>query len=93
MRPGCVGLSKVCKGNTAESGKADGGRARRIVSRGDGLLAGTNIAKSLLAVPPPMAGLVTIPTLEGGAIGGWLSVWISAGGMSVLRREEARRGP
>ncbi len=72
MRSGCVDGIKVCKGNTTESGKAGGGRARRVVSRGNGLLAGTNIAESLLAIPPPMAGLVAIPTLEGCAVGGLL---------------------
>jgi len=77
----------MCKGNTTESGKAGGGSARRIVSRGVGLLAVTNIAKSLLAVPPPMAGLDTIPLLEGGAIGGWLSMWISACGVSCVGKK------
>ncbi len=87
MRSGSIGWSKVCKGNTTESGKTCGGRVRRIISRGDGLLASANISKSLFAIPPPMAGLVAIPTIEGDAVSVWLSVWISAGGASRVGKE------
>ncbi len=67
MRNGC---GEVREGNTTESVKAGGDRARGIMIGGNGLIAGTNVAKTLLAVSPSMAGLVALPTLERGAVGG-----------------------
>ena len=87
MRTGRVGQGKVCKGNATGSGKTGGGRSEGNGSRCGGLLSGTKILKSLLAVPPLMPGLVTIPTFEGGTVGGWLSVQISAGGASCIGKE------
>jgi hypothetical protein len=52
-----------------------------------GLLPGAKITKSLLAVPPPMTGLVTIPTFYGWAINGGVVSRISAGGASYVGKE------
>ena len=65
-----IGSVEVREGNATEIGKTNGGRARWVIRRGGGLLAGTNVPKTLLAVPPSMARLVTITTLDGGVVVG-----------------------
>jgi hypothetical protein len=55
--------------------------------RVSGLLPGTKVSESLLAVPPTMSGLITIPTFEGGAVNGGGVVRISAGGASYVGKE------
>ena len=68
-----IGSAEVCEGNATENGKTGGDRARWVISRGGGLLAGPNVAKPLFLIPLTMAGIIAIPTLEGGAVSGQLS--------------------
>ncbi len=55
-RVACIGRVEVREGNTTESGETGGGRARGVVMRKGGLLAGTDVAKALFAISPTMAG-------------------------------------
>ncbi len=78
------------EGNATKSGKTCGGRARGVVIRDSGLLVGTDVAKTLLAISPTMAGFVTMPTLGGGAVGGWVTGSISAGRTSCVGKKRGK---
>ncbi len=78
------------EGNTTESGKIGGGRARGVGMRKNGLLAGTYVAKALFAISPTLAGFVAIPTLVECAVGGWLTGDISADVSTDVGKERGK---
>jgi hypothetical protein len=65
-----IGSGEVREVTTTESKKAGGDRARGFTIGDNGLLAGTNVANTLISDPPSMAGLVATPTRDLGAVSG-----------------------